>query len=138
MTGLLILLIPCVVTDIRERTLPPVFMIVFGVTAAAVNRLFGLMSWTELLLGLLPGAFLLATARLSHERIGYGDGVLFLAVGLLCGVSGTLSILFAALVLSAVVGGLILLIRRKPLKTAFPFAPFALAAALLVFAAGGL
>lgn len=136
--GLLILLIPCTVTDLRDRTLPAVFMAAFGVTAAAVNRIFGILSWPELLAGLLPGVFLLAAARLSKERIGYGDGVLFLAIGLLCGAGGTVTILFLSLVLLAAAGTVILLARRKSMRTELPFAPFALASALITFAAGGL
>ena len=127
--GLIILLVPCVVTDFRNRTLPLLHMVICGVLGAAVNLLFGFFRFGELAAGLLPGIFLLMAAALSKGRIGYGDGILLIAVGLICGLAETLSILIAALLLAAAAGGVYLLVRKKPIGTELPFAPFVLAAA---------
>ena len=80
---------------------------------------------------------LLSAAAVSKERIGFGDGVLFLAVGVWCGLWGSVSLLFLSLIYFLIVGAVGILFFRRSKKEAFPFVPFVLAAALTGILTGG-
>ena len=127
----------CTLMDVRSHTVSLPVILGGCIAAIVVNRTGELKAFREMLIGLLPGVFLLIAAWLSREKIGSGDGFLFLFIGLLCGLQTTVSILFIALVLSLVVGSAGILILKKPKGTAFPFVPFVLAAALAMLIGTG-
>ena len=56
--------------------------------------------------GLLPGAVLLGVSKLSREALGMGDALLMLVLGIYLGLEAALDVLFLALFLAAVWGGI--------------------------------
>ena len=93
-------------------------LMTFGKMEACTDFLY-------LLLGLLPGAGLLAFSFLTREAIGIGDGLLFLMLGSLLGLEESLVLLTLSLMLSlfAAIG---IWIKKKSKKTMFPFVPIVL------------
>ena len=134
---LLSILALCTLMDLRSHTVSLPLILGGSLAAVIVNRLGDLRTFPEMLAGLLPGIFLLLAAWLTREKIGSGDGFLFLFIGLSCGLSMTVAMLFIALVLSLLVGSAGILILKKPKGTAFPFVPFVFAAALAVLIGAG-
>ena len=69
---------------------------------------------------------------ISHGSIGAGDGAVLVATGVFLGFWGNLRLLFLALILSALVAGYLLVIKRKGRKDRMPFIPFLFLADLLL------
>ncbi len=114
--------------DMKRQSIP-VRLLLAGAAAGAVldilSVIFGLWPVTELLAGLLPGSFLISAAFVTGEKIGYGDGAVFLILGMLLGAERTFAVLFAALFLSGIAGGILIMFRRASFSRRIPFIPFA-------------
>jgi leader peptidase (prepilin peptidase)/N-methyltransferase len=77
-----------------------------------------------ILLGLLPGIFLLFLSKATRESIGMGDGVMMLVLGIYLGVRKVLDLFFLSLFLSSIWAGFLLLVKKKRRDWEFPFVPF--------------
>lgn len=108
--------------DIKHKMIPvaPVVLI------SAILLLYG---WWEgqsiagLAAGILPGGMLLLLAYCTGESIGAGDGIVFCMIGAGCGFTRTITILGGALLLAAIVAGMLLVIKKAERKTELPFLP---------------
>ena len=100
-------------------------------------RLFrgGGADWRGLLLGSLPGLFLILLSVLTSSAIGMGDGLFFLLIGTAAGLPLTLLLTICTFCLSAVWSlGVIVMrqVRGLPRNPQFiPLLPFTLFPALL-------
>ena len=128
--GLLILLIPCTVTDIRRREIPVGFVLLFALSAVVINLNFSSeIKETDMFFGLLAGLALAAASLISRGAVGMGDAVMLLSAGVWCGGGAAIAILLGGLTLSAITGAAAVLLRKGSAKSALPFAPFLLASA---------
>lgn len=123
--------------DIRSRGLPA-WLLAAGGAAGFFLRIIDLASGTEAaalcaayLPGLAAGAMLLAAARITREAVGYGDGICFCLLAFWLPWEELITLLFTALVLCALPGLLIGLIRGRRVKT-LPFLPFVAGAYLVL------
>lgn len=110
--------------DLDCRRLPREWLLVYsaaGLCAAAARRGFGSL---YVLGDMVPGLFLLFSGALTRQSIGYGDGWLVLAGGLLTGGGAAAETLFLALFLAAVWSIVLLATRRGTGRTRLPFVPF--------------
>lgn len=80
------------------------------------------------LMAAIPGAVLLLTAKISEEKIGYGDGVCVLLLGILTGYRACMAVLCISLFLLSITVIFLLLIKRVHKKSKIPFIPFLFAA----------
>ena len=98
---------------------------------------FGLQNnfWMSHLAGALFGAgffvFLILVTR--GKGMGWGDVKLGLPLGFLFGWPDTLFIYATAFVAGGIIGGILLALKRKSMKSALPFVPFLAASAAFVF-----
>lgn len=94
---------------------------------------------TSFFLCLLPGIVLLIIAWVTRGKIGAGDGLLFLTMGVWLSWREIVLLLTLSFFLAGAAAG-ILLFRKHSGKETFPFVPFILAAWILTEAAllGGL
>lgn len=128
-----ILLILGSVCDMARKKIPVLLLAAGGAAgvmagiAGSWNGEAGIAGWIS---GCLPGACMVLLAFATREKIGYGDGILLMALGMLEGWS-VLADLLAALFLAAVFGSALLVLRRGTLRTRIPFVPFLLAAHVL-------
>lgn len=134
------------VIDLRLRILPNVLVLPSAVialvllTAAAASG----NQWGDLLRALAGGGLLfvlyLVLALISPAGLGMGDVKLAGIVGLYLGFAGWASLLLGAAAgffVGALVGLLLIMLRRAGMKSAIPFGPSILGgAALVLFAAG--
>ena len=123
--------------DIRRGELPAVLLAAGG-AAGLLLRIIDLAAGTALsalaaayLPGLAAGGLLLAAARISREAVGYGDGICFCLLAFWLPWEELFTLLFTALVLCALPGLVIGLIRGRRVK-ALPFLPFAAGAYLVL------
>lgn len=122
-------------TDIRKRRIPilPVLgmgAVLFALHVVAEKNVF------KILCGMIPGMLLLLFSLLSKEKIGMGDAVLLVCLGMGYSFEQVLSMFFCALVLAAVVSGVLLSLKKVGRKTEIPFVPFLLLGWLLTLLGG--
>lgn len=78
-----------------------------------------------LILSLLPSLFFLALILISKERwMGFGDFKLTALIGLILGWPKILVAVFFSIFLGMIVGLVLILLKKKTLKSPLPFAPF--------------
>ena len=128
--------------DLEVRLIPDV--IVLPVAAAGVLLMIGLGAgpwWQWPVAGLGAAAFLFVISevyyRLRHvEGMGFGDVKLALCMGVYLGVA-VVPALFVGFLMGAIVGVVLVAVRRGDGKTAIPFGPFLAAGAVVGLFAGG-
>ena len=127
---LLIYLTILAIFDWKYKKVP--LVILFGGTAAALLLRFSLMlqgdcDWKGLMIsvmaGAVPGLFLLALARITG-KIGYGDGLTLLNVGLFTDCMVCLRLLGFSLTLMSFMSIGLLLIKKATGNTRLPYLPF--------------
>ncbi len=112
--------------DVRERKVPLVLLAAGGCAAVLggiCSGLTGAVSWLQLLLGVLPGVFLLAVAWITRKA-GYADGIVLLLLGVLEGYQQGVVLLCVSLLLLSCVVMLLLLLRKVGRNTEMPYIPF--------------
>lgn len=80
----------------------------------------------SIILGILPGIFLMLTSIVTNEEIGKGDAAILSTIGIFLGLKKTILVLIYALFSTIIIGGILLLIRKKNKKYRIPFVPFIL------------
>lgn len=112
------------VADIKEREVPIIFLMIFGVIAIVSVIIQGEWEWMTILYSLMPGAFLLAVSLCTRESIGYGDGWTVMILGLLIGAQGCFIAVCMGLILSAFFSVVLLALHKVNGKSKLPFLPF--------------
>lgn len=114
----------CTVTDIKSRTVSGTVLVVFGMVSLIYAVICRDGSIYGILYSLLPGAFLLALSLCTKESIGYGDGFLVSALGILTGFSTCFLTVVSGFLLSAVTALVLLVCKKVNGKSRLPFVPF--------------
>lgn len=91
-----------------------------GIVFQIVKQTVGL--W--MLSSLFPGLIAILLARVTGEKIGYGDGLLILAMGCYFTISELSYICMTAVCMAGVVALLFLVVLKKSKDYAIPFVPF--------------
>ena len=93
--------------------------------AAVILSIYGnSFDASDILMSLMPGAFLLLIAYVSRSSMGYGDGLLLLAAGPALGSNVTVMGMIAAVFACGLISGLLLVFKRVGRKARIPFVPF--------------
>lgn len=135
----LLFLVYCAFEDLRAMSVSALAFLAMVLSELGwyVARLFrgGGADWRGLLLGSLPGLFLILLSVLTNSAIGMGDGLFFLLIGTAAGLPLTLLLTICTFCLSAVWSlGVIVMrqVRGLPRNPQFiPLLPFTLFPALL-------
>ena len=112
------------IIDIKKHSVSMVPVIILGLAGAVINLVLLKRNWEWIISGLLVGVAVLGAACLNRQQIGYGDGWLFLALGMCYGFYKSIMILWVALILAAVVGGILVCTKRMKLKMEMAFLPY--------------
>ncbi|MBR5969244.1 MAG: prepilin peptidase [Lachnospiraceae bacterium] len=114
-------------SDLKTKRIPYWTAALLG-CCSAVQVTMALTDKTEslymLLLSVLPGLLLLGLSVMSRGAVGAGDGLLLAAAGPVFGLKEILTLLMIALLLSAVVSAVLLLLKKADRKARIPFVPF--------------
>lgn len=126
----------CSFHDCRTRQIPVRLLhggLLLGSLYAGTVMISGRAGWQAALAGILPGVILLLYGRLSDGKLGEADGKMVIFAGLLQGWERcTVQILISCfLVFFAAI--FLLLTKKGTRHTRIPFAPFFLAAAVLLW-----
>lgn len=85
-------------------------------------------SITDLFIDIMPGIFLLLITGITKGKMGAGDGIVFLILGLMIGYFPALMVMTAALFLSGIYGGYLMLVKKASRTHTIPWMPFVLMA----------
>jgi len=131
MIGVLALGIPCIIWDLKRREVPLLFLLGFFLLFFLFNLCFDWLDTTELILGILLGLFLLFVSKLTKQKIGYGDSLLYLTLGVWLGGYALLSIGVLSCGLGSIIGIILLIGKKKKWKESMAFCPFIIIAAVV-------
>lgn len=133
MNGVIVVfLIPCTITDLKSKTIPIWWTVVFGISAMIYQIFWKKQKLETILFSMIIGVTLLVAAKISNQRIGYGDGIIFLILGLWIGFWDGISLLFFSLILSSIISVYLIIVRRKGRDYRIPFIPFVTAAYIIL------
>ena len=99
------LLAVCAVFDAVRKEIP-LAVVWCGMAWAILLHLkgdLGGMTWSAVLLSLLPGMTFWGISRVTKEKVGYGDGWVLMMIGLFAGLGGCFMILLVGLMLESAV-----------------------------------
>lgn len=110
--------------DIRFRKLP-IWMLLAGVGGAMIYQIV----WSELpivlsVAGGAAGIVFLLSSKVTEEALGFGDGILIVALGIYIGFWNILGLLTISFILAAGFAMVVLVLKKFHRKTGFPFVPF--------------
>lgn len=123
----LVLLCICSVFDIRKKELP-LLILIAGFSAALGIEIWyiwkGLETFAGIAESLLPGVFLLLLSFCTREKVGYGDGLMLIILGLFLGFYKCFFILCVGLIFSSVFALILLLFCKAEKNSRLPLVPF--------------
>ena len=111
------------VIDLREKQVSLWITVLYGIVGIFWRIYCGTLSW-NLLAALVPGAFCLIFAKLTGEKIGYGDGFMLLAAGCHLDWRQMLFMCMAAITCAGIVALILCLFFHKGKNYEIPFVPF--------------
>lgn len=122
------------VMDIRSRRIP-VWLLALGGLGAGAALIYGgadvSTEWPGLLMGCVPGLFILLTAAVTGKA-GTADGFALIFMGLCLKGKMCLAVFMISLLLIAVFAGIMLTLRRIGRNTELPYLPFLFVSWMLV------
>ncbi|MDO4965086.1 MAG: hypothetical protein Q4E51_00110 [Lachnospiraceae bacterium] len=98
--------------DIRYILIPVIIMVLIGVKVSPF--------------GLIPGLILLILSKLTPDKIGDGDGYVFMAIGIFSGFMNCMIILYMAAVFCLIYGKIKVKVLPNDAMESLPFVPFVL------------
>lgn len=120
----LVLLVYESIVDMKRRQVNIIPMALAGAVGIFVNYLFYERGIVWLAAGAGLGMLLLVLCFLSRQRIGYGDGLLFVTLGLCLGAAECLWLIWTSMIAAAFAGCVSALRKKQNLKVAIPYLPF--------------
>lgn len=117
-------LIVCSVEDISRKQIRLWETGIF-IIANLILALCEQVGWRIIFSGIFLGFIFMVVSIYTKERIGKGDSLLIIGTGIYLGFGGTLTVVFAALLLASIYG-LILVWKRKGWSYEIAFVPFML------------
>ena len=138
--GLLGMLGICGFEDYKLKRIRLVVVNCFAILGVILHLIYGRISWIDMLGGASVGVVLLVIGYLSKEKIGYGDGILFVATGIYLGFWNNLILLWLSTSLAGIYGIILMLLKKKKKDNEIPLVPFVLGVYVvtLIFNGGAL
>ena len=104
----------------------------FALVGAILSFLNGNWFDWRLILGFIPGIIVLFLGLLTKETIGYGDGLVVLALGCYLNIFEIIGLSMLALTLAGLAAVFLIVVYHKGKKELLPFVPFLFVAHLIV------
>lgn len=123
------------VFDIRSRRIPVcgfVIVFIYSLLSLVCFRESDLV-WSDVLMSSIPGLVLIGLSVVTDGKIGLGDGILVVGIGLALGIEKCAYMLAGALIFCCLFSGGLLVFRKAGLHTRIPFVPFITAGMGVIF-----
>ena len=121
------------IRDLQKHKVSMITVMIAGILGVFFQ--FGIMQENGLKIigGILIGIVLLLLAKMTREKIGYGDGWIFVVTGIYMGFRNNMYLLLLSLFLASLVSICLLAFKKVNKKTELPFVSFILPGYLLLF-----
>ena len=127
---IMIFLCICTFTDINVCG----WLCILNIVAAIMlHTIFRDISGKFLIEGAIIGGIFLIISVVTREKIGYGDSLVFLAIGLIMGGERCFVIIFWSFLLCSIFSLVAIILKKTTFKSTVAFMPFVLAGALVTF-----
>ncbi len=123
---LVIYLLIMAVIDCKRKEIP----ILPGVVCLIIISVTRLITGTNPITvgaGICLGAFMYAISRITRGQIGEADGLVYAVTGAGIGIIKNCELLLVSLVLAAMIGLILMVVKKVGRKYKLPFVPFTLA-----------
>ncbi|SEG35163.1 leader peptidase (prepilin peptidase) / N-methyltransferase [Butyrivibrio sp. Su6] len=123
----LFLLLLSAFSDIRKKEISiwiVICMALLSLSDGAIALFNGKRTIDDLIVCIVPGVIMMLLALLSRQSIGYGDGLIILAIGMTFGISKLAVGIAIALFTSGIMSIFLIAIRKAKRNDTFPFVPF--------------
>lgn len=117
--------------DIRKKNISLTVTAFMGIMGIGIRIALQDIQFTDTVLSLMPGVLSLLFALVSRERVGYGDGLLLLAVGCCLKGQEMIALWMLALGLAGLWALVLCICFHKGKKYEIPFVPFVFAGFLV-------
>ena len=114
----------CTYTDIRNRVINVLVVAGFGALSLIMHLVFRDMTPLQFVAALLPGAVLFFISRITKGKLGEGDAIVIMALGLMTGGTDGVRILTAGLLFAAATGGILMLAGYRKYSNTMPLIPY--------------
>ncbi len=121
------------IRDLRKHRVSMITIVIAGVLGVILQFSIIRENGLEILGGILIGIMLLLLAKMTREKIGYGDGWIFVVAGIYLGFRGNIYLLLLSLFLASSASICLLVFKKVNRKTELPFVSFLLPGYLLLF-----
>lgn len=109
--------------DIRQHRIN-IYLLIAGSFLAVVTRVMTDAPLKEGVVGCIPGILFLICGYMTRHAIGYGDGWMFMIIGMCLGIQESVLVLSICLILIAIYGLFMMVVRKKTRKTAVAVMPW--------------
>lgn len=109
--------------DVRTKEIPTWVSLGFGI-CSFLYSICNQRDWICMIFALLPGIICLFIGYVTGQAIGYGDGILLCALGLLYSMEQVMNICMIASFVAGIVGLVLLSVFKKGRNYQIPFVPF--------------
>lgn len=112
--------------DYKKRRVPILLLIMGGVLMVGMGIfrcLAGELSYAEIMLGLLPGFFMLFLAWMT-ERVGYADGIVLVQLGFCLGYRRGTILFCVSMLLLSLCCMVLICVKKVGRNTKVPYFPF--------------
>ena len=125
----IILLIFCCYFDTKTKSIPSILLIVGVMVTLTDILLHGVLGNLRVIIfdrivGATPGFMLLVLYFITNKKVGLGDGILLITLGLLLGFEHILVIFCIGLFLQSLLACFMLVTKKADKQTQIPFVPF--------------
>jgi leader peptidase (prepilin peptidase)/N-methyltransferase len=129
-----IVLLVLSVMDVMFKRIPLLIVVGLIITALLSGLVLEPINGVLMATGAVVGLAFLVISKVTEEKIGYGDSLLILALGIFLGFWKVMIVALVAFFGSALFAIIMVICRKKSRKASFPFVPFiALSYILVVF-----
>lgn len=120
------------IRDLQKHKVSMITVMIAGILGVIFQ--FGIIQENGLKIigGILIGIVLLLLAKMTREKIGYGDGWIFVVTGIYMGFRNNMYLLLLSLFLASLVSICLLVFKKVNKKTELPFVSFVLPGYLLL------
>lgn len=132
--AVLIMLGICSYSDIKSKQIPVIQLCVFGILGVIMHLFNSQQNWISLILGIGIGAILYVYSLLSQEKLGKGDAMIVMVIGIYMGFMKTLELLWISSIFAAGVGIVMIIYKKQKKNYEIPFVPFLMAGYLYLLA----
>lgn len=133
--GLICLLGLCSFDDIKSKQVRTIEICIFGIIGVLLHLINHTHTLMSTIGGMLIGAGFYLICIITKEKIGKGDALIIMVIGIYLGMLNTIKLIWISSVMAGFAGVYLLATKKQHLNYEMPFVPFMMVGYLMMYAA---